>query len=196
MKKSVTVLLLFLMTVGFDWGRVQSGRDIITITVKNQFPIPVAVQVNQKQAGNIPVNSSIKIRVSIDAVPVKIEIWGHENPVLMATKTFRSLTRDQDIVWETGNVELKPGLASAPRPSQPATEQPAPKIQVTPPAQKAVEAMAQDSGKAKPTVASDTAVFYMTSASTLSYQGQKSQNRVKTASLAKIERQMTSSGAT
>jgi hypothetical protein len=37
-------------------------------------------------------------------------------------------------------------------------------------------------------------VTYMTSASTLSYQGQKTQNRVKTASLAKIERQTSSSG--
>ena len=206
MKKSVAVLLLFMMTVGFDWGRVQSGRDIITITVKNQFPIPVMIQVNQKHAGNIPVNSSIKIRVSIDAVPVKIEIWGHEIPTLIAAKTFRSLARDQDIIWATGDIELKPGLASAPRPSQPAAEQPAPKAQAVPPAQKAVEApipaktvplpIAQDSGKAEPTVPTDTAVFYMTAASTLSYQGQKSQNRAKTASLAKIERQRTSSGAT
>jgi hypothetical protein len=220
MKKTIVAVLIAFMTVGFDWSLVQVRSDIITITVKNQFPIPVVIQVNENYAGNTSANSSLNIKASVNNVPIKIDVWGYENPKIIATKTFTSLTRGQDIIWATGNVELKP-IAPALAPSAPpaatpppqaVANQPAPKVTappqavIPPPAAPKASAPvpvaapsltpAPSQAATTPSAAKDSRMIYVKSASTLSFQSQKIQNRVKTASLAKIDRKKTSTGFT
>jgi len=188
------------MTLGFDWGFIGSGSDI-TITVKNQFPIPVVIQVNNNYAGNIPANSSFKISVGVNQLPVKIDIWGYENPKIIATKTFPSLTRGQDVIWATGNVEMNP-IAPAPAPFAPPAATPPPSQPTAPPGQvqTLIPPAAKAGGRAPfdltPSVLRNSTTSYVVSSTWLNYQGKDVQNVARRASLTKIERAASSTGAT
>lgn len=162
MKKSVAVLMLVMMAVGFNWGLAQMGNDIIQITLKNQFSVGVDFWLNGKIAGSAAANSSCTVRVNIRKAPIKLEAW-NDNKVI-ASHTFDTLAPGKDIIWATGNVVL--------------------------------DSAAQASANHLPVASKDAAVSYMTSVTWLNYQGQEAQNRAQTASLAKVERQTSPTGAT
>jgi hypothetical protein len=203
MKKSVAVLMLVMMTVGFDWGLSQRGSDIITITVKNQFPIPVDIQVNDDYAGKAAANSSFKVRVNVRKGAVKIVVWAYENPKIIASRTFANLAPGQDVIWATGDVELNfgpvpiPPQAVAPQaiaPTAVSANQAAPKAPA--PSQIVAHQAAPDSAISHQPPLKGADVSYVTSVTTLNYQGPKSQFLAKRTSRAEISRQKTPGGAT
>jgi hypothetical protein len=167
MKKTVVVLLMVMMAVGFDWSLLQGSDDIVKITIKNQFSVAVDFYINGKFACAAAANSSCTVRDNIRKAPFKLEAWGYTNTKVIASKTLDALAPGKNIIWATGNVELNP--IPFPISSQAVANQTAPK---------------------------GSAVSFMTSVATLNYQGQKAQNRAQTVSLAKIERQTSSTGAT
>ena len=168
MKKAVIVLLLVLVAVGFDWSLPQTSGDIVQITIKNQFSIPVDFYINGKFVCAAAARSSCVGKVNSKSAPFKLEAWGYNNTKVIASKTLNTLTPGKNIIWSTGNVEL--GSLPAATSKQPvaptmpaAASQPAPK---------------------------ESDVSFITSVTTLNYQGQKAQNRVRSVSLLKIEREL------
>lgn len=193
MKKCVAVLMLVMMAVGFDWGLPQRS-DIIKITLKNQFSVGVRFYVNDAFACTAAANSSCTVQVNVRKAPFIIEARNFNNKVI-ASHTFKDLAPGKDIIWATGNIELNP--VETPPPTKTVTTPVPPKTSAEPAPPKTVAApIAQDSVKAKPAAPKSATISFMTSFSTLNYQGQKAQNRAQTASFAKIERQTSSTGAT
>jgi len=173
MKKITAVFLMVMMAVGFSWSFPRSQSDIVKITFKNQFPMRVSFFVNGKFACEAEANSSCSVQVDIRSAPFKFEVWGYDNTKVIAVKELEFLAPGKNVIWSTGNIELS-------SPSAPTPEQPAP----TPASAAAAQAV--------PPVAD---IFFMTSVSTLNYQGREAQNRAQTVSIARIERQFTSTGA-
>jgi hypothetical protein len=167
MKKTVVVLVMVMMAVGFEWSLPQGTKDAFQITFKNQFSFDVSFYVNGYFVCSAKANSSCKAPVKIGKGSFKLEARGGPLNKVMASETFDPLVPGEDIVWATGNVERNP--IPSPISPQAVANQTAPK---------------------------GSAVSFVTSVATLNYQGRKAQNRAQTGSLAKIERQTSSTGAT
>ncbi|MHB8055366.1 MAG: hypothetical protein ACYDH3_08970 [Candidatus Aminicenantales bacterium] len=172
MKKFTAVFLMVLMVVGFSWSLPQSRNDIVKITIKNQFSMAVDFYINGKFACKAEANSSCSVQVDLRNAPFELEAWADNKTRVVASKALEFLAPGKNIIWSTGNVDLN--RRPAPTPAQPAT----------PPATVAPQVV-------RPV----TDVTYMTSVTTLNYQGRGAQNLARTASFARIERQMTSTGA-
>ena len=172
MKKAAIVLLLVLMAVRFDWSLPQTSGDVVQVTIKNQFSIPVDFYINGKFVCAAAAQSSCVGKVYSKSAPFKLEAWGYKNTKVIASKTLNTLTPGKNIIWSTGNVELGSlPAATTKRPVAPtvpaAVDQPAPKA-----------------GSKSPEIS------FVTSITALNYQGKKVQNRVRSVSLLKIEREM------
>jgi len=167
MKKTLAVLVMVIMAVGFEWSLPQEANTGVLVTIKNQFSCDVSFYINGRYRCSAPANSSRTVRVKIGEGPYKLEARDYTQTKIIASKTLDTLAPGKNIIWETGNVELNP--IPSPISSQAA---------------------------ATPSAAKGSTVSYMASASTLNFQGQKTQNRFQTASLAKIERQTSPAGAT
>ncbi|MCX6565108.1 MAG: hypothetical protein NTW38_01570 [Candidatus Aminicenantes bacterium] len=168
MKKTIIMLLLVLMAVGFDWSLPQTSGDIVQITIKNQFSIPVDFYINGKFVCAAAAQSSCVGKVYSKSAPFKLEAWGYNNTKVIASKTLNTLTPGKNIIWSTGNVELGSiPAATSKRPVPPAIP----------------AAAAQSAPK-------ESTVSFVTSITALNYQGKKAQNRVRSVSLLKIEREL------
>ncbi|MCJ7565885.1 MAG: hypothetical protein MUP52_15015 [Candidatus Aminicenantes bacterium] len=190
MKKTLAVLVMVIMAVGFEWSLPQGTKDAFQITFKNQFSFDVSFYVNGYFVCSAKANSSCKAPVKIGKGSFKVEARGGPLNKVMASETFDPLVPGEDIIWETGNVERNSAAPPAAA-AQPTIETPPAKPTAPAPPAAQSKPAAPASSQVPP---KDITTTYMKSTTTLSYKGTAAQNRVRTASLQKIERRNTAGG--